>query len=143
MIVISKKQLALSLCRRTLHRIHTKTLGRRTVKKYSSCGLLCSDTVVLRVGYQRFGGLCCLHLQGEVGRWYPTATLYSITTQKTSNWIFTALKTPNLACKEIGREHVDFNKVTENGVQWRGLFTYMWPISHYGAGMKSNTGIVP
>jgi hypothetical protein len=35
------------------------------------------------VGYKRFGGPRCLHLQGEVKRWYPTPTLRGITTQKT------------------------------------------------------------
>jgi hypothetical protein len=35
------------------------------------------------VGYQRFGGPCCLHFQE---RWYPTATLHDVTTQKTSTW---------------------------------------------------------
>jgi hypothetical protein len=51
------------------------------------------------VGYQRFRGTCCLHLQGEMktGRrwrqqgllkcWCPIVTLYSITTQRTSTWI--------------------------------------------------------
>jgi len=46
------------------------------------------------VGYQHFGGLCCLHLQGEVngaGRqhvppkhWCPTVTLLGIVSQRTS-----------------------------------------------------------
>jgi len=41
------------------------------------------------VGYQRFGGPCCLYLQGEVQqgprkRWFPTATQHGVTTQKTS-----------------------------------------------------------
>jgi hypothetical protein len=39
------------------------------------------------VGYQRFGGPCCLHLQGEMKapkRWYPSTTLHGVTTQKTS-----------------------------------------------------------
>jgi len=31
------------------------------------------------VGCRRFGGPCCLHLQGQ--RWYPTATLHGATTQ--------------------------------------------------------------
>jgi hypothetical protein len=45
------------------------------------------------VGYQRFGGPFCLHLQGEVEdggstilqkRWYPTTTLHGVTNQKAS-----------------------------------------------------------
>jgi len=40
----------------------------------------CSEVV----GYQRFRGPCCIHLQGEVKRWYPTITLHGVTTQKTS-----------------------------------------------------------
>jgi hypothetical protein len=34
------------------------------------------------VGYQRFEGPCCLHLQGEVKRWYRSTTLHGVTTQK-------------------------------------------------------------
>jgi hypothetical protein len=36
------------------------------------------------VGYQRFGGPCCLHLQGEgpSKRWCPTTTLHGVTTSK-------------------------------------------------------------
>jgi hypothetical protein len=36
-------------------------------------------------GYQRFGGLCCLHLQGDdpPKRCYSFTTLYDVTTQKT------------------------------------------------------------
>jgi hypothetical protein len=37
----------------------------------------CSD-----VGYQGFGGQCCLHLQGS--RRYPTITLHDVETQKTT-----------------------------------------------------------
>jgi hypothetical protein len=40
------------------------------------------------VRYQRFGGPCCLHLQGEVKRWYPTTSLQGVKTQKTATWIF-------------------------------------------------------
>jgi hypothetical protein len=37
------------------------------------------------LGYQRFKGPCCLHLQhGPLKRWYPTKTQHGITTQKTS-----------------------------------------------------------
>jgi hypothetical protein len=41
----------------------------------------CSDVV----GYQCFGGPCCLHLQGEDG----------VTMQRTTNWIFISVKTSN------------------------------------------------
>jgi len=43
------------------------------------------------VGYQSFGGLCYLHLQGQhvpPKRWYPSTTLYGATTQKTKNFNF-------------------------------------------------------
>jgi hypothetical protein len=43
------------------------------------------------VGYQRFGGTCCLRLPGEDGgskdlfkRWYPTSTLHGVTARKAS-----------------------------------------------------------
>jgi len=46
------------------------------------------------VGYQRFGGPCCLRLQpwrwGKLcppKRLYPTTTLHGATTQKTANYI--------------------------------------------------------
>jgi len=45
---------------------------------------------IVVVGYQSFGGPCCLHLQGDgrqhgsPKRWRPTTTLHGITTQKTS-----------------------------------------------------------
>jgi hypothetical protein len=32
------------------------------------------------VGYQHFGGPCCLHLQEE--RWHPTTTLHGVIPQK-------------------------------------------------------------
>jgi hypothetical protein len=35
------------------------------------------------IGYQRFGGHCCLHLQGE--RKYPTTISHGVATQKTSS----------------------------------------------------------
>jgi len=47
-------------------------------------GLLGVVPCSVSVGYQRFGGPWCLHLQGENG-WYPTATLHGVTTQKTSS----------------------------------------------------------
>jgi hypothetical protein len=33
---------------------------------------------------------------GPLKRWYPTTTLHCVTTQETSTWIFTAVKTANL-----------------------------------------------
>jgi len=34
------------------------------------------------IGYQRFGGPGCLHLQeGPLKRWYPTTLLQGVTTQ--------------------------------------------------------------
>jgi hypothetical protein len=50
------------------------------------------------VGYQRFGGNCFFHLQGEglPKRWYSTATLHGVTTQKSWTWIFTTVETSNL-----------------------------------------------
>jgi len=49
------------------------------------------------VGYQRFGGPCCLHLQGEVTtlKTDPTATLQGDIAQKNLTWTFTAVKTSN------------------------------------------------
>jgi hypothetical protein len=41
---------------------------------------LCSAVV----GYQNFGGLCHLHLQGPPRHWYLTTTLHGNTTQNTS-----------------------------------------------------------
>jgi len=35
--------------------------------------------------------------QGPSKSWYPTATLHNITTQKTSNWIFSTMKISDLA----------------------------------------------
>jgi hypothetical protein len=77
-----------------------------TEKTYSSCDGF--TTVMFEVevfsvltpyrvllGYQRFRGQCCLHLQGEVWRWrqhwhlkrwYPTTTQHSVRTQRTSTW---------------------------------------------------------
>jgi hypothetical protein len=51
-----------------------------TVKTIRGCMgfALCSAMV----GYQRFGGSCCLHLQG----WSQPITLHSTTTQKTTNY---------------------------------------------------------
>jgi len=52
-------------------------------------------TCSVMVGYRRFGGARCLHLQGEVTTWrwhgplkhrYPTTTLPRVTTQKNSNY---------------------------------------------------------
>jgi len=39
--------------------------------------------------------------QGPPKPWYPTAALHGVTTQKTSTWIFTAVKTSNLASSQI------------------------------------------
>jgi hypothetical protein len=36
------------------------------------------------VRYKSFGGPFCLHLQGEVKRWYPTAALHGVTIKNTS-----------------------------------------------------------
>jgi hypothetical protein len=60
---------------------------------------LCNDVV----GYQQFGRLHCLHLQGE--HWYPTASLHSVTTQKTVTWSFITMKTSNLA-QECMKLHI-------------------------------------
>jgi hypothetical protein len=38
------------------------------------------------VGYHIFGGPCCLHLHGPSKCWYPTATPYGVTNQKTSTF---------------------------------------------------------
>jgi hypothetical protein len=41
------------------------------------------------VGYQRFGGSCCLHLQGgPPKRWYPTTTLHGIVTTRRPQFEF-------------------------------------------------------
>jgi hypothetical protein len=45
------------------------------------------------VRYRRFGECCCPCLQGH---WYLTAIPHVVTTQKTSSWIFTTLKTSNV-----------------------------------------------
>jgi hypothetical protein len=41
--------------------------------------------------YQRFGGTCCLHLQG----------LTVHTTQKTNSEVFTAVRTTDIICKNL------------------------------------------
>jgi len=40
---------------------------------------------------------------GHPKRWYPTITLRGVTTQKTSTWIFTAVKTSNFAFVTRGK----------------------------------------
>jgi len=40
---------------------------------------------IFAIGYQRFRDPCCLHLRGEVERWYPVTTLHGVTGQKISN----------------------------------------------------------
>jgi len=53
----------------------------------------CSVVVV----YQCFRDPCCLHLPcGILERWYPTATVHSVTTQKTLTWSVTAMKASKL-----------------------------------------------
>jgi len=49
------------------------------------------------VGYQSFGGSCCLFLRGKVllpDVWYPITS--HVTTQKTSTWIFIAVNYSSL-----------------------------------------------
>jgi hypothetical protein len=59
---------------------------------------LCS----VAVGHQHLGGPCCLHpQQSPPRRWYPTATLYCITTQRILTCIFTAMDTWNLTAVYI------------------------------------------
>jgi len=60
------------------------TLFYYKTNTFKSSLLVCTPSSVV-VGYQHFGGSCCLHLQGEV------------TTQKTSALIlFTAVKASNI-----------------------------------------------
>jgi len=69
----------------------------------------------VEVGYHHFGGLCCLHLeQGLPKYWFPITVLHSITTQKTSTWIFTAVKSSYLAlfCFHSGCVFVDGKEKT-------------------------------
>jgi hypothetical protein len=59
------------------------------------------------IGYERSGGPCCFHLQnaGALKCWYPTTTLDSVITQKTSTRNFTVtMKTSNLVL-ELHCEH--------------------------------------
>jgi len=56
---------------------------------YNKCRVVASCSLV--VGYERFGGLCCLHLHG-----CSTTILHGATTQKITNSIFTAVKISNL-----------------------------------------------
>jgi len=54
------------------------------------------------VGHQCFGGPCCYPEDGGskiLWRWYPTTTPHSVTIQKPLTWIFTTVKTSNLARK--------------------------------------------
>jgi hypothetical protein len=44
---------------------------------------------------------CRWKQQDPPKHWYPTTTLHRITTQKISNWIFTTVKTSNLASRVI------------------------------------------
>jgi len=39
--------------------------------------------------------------QGPSKHWYPTTTLHGVTTQKTSPWIFTVMKTSNFTSLHI------------------------------------------
>jgi hypothetical protein len=56
-------------------------------------GSLWRSSGSIAVGYQSFGGPCCLHLQGE-----------GVTAQKTSAGIFAAVKVSNLALYFISLE---------------------------------------
>jgi len=55
------------------------------------------------VGYQRFGGLCCLHLQDwrtvlpSPKCWYPITTLHT-KTHKTTNYNATSVNTSGYCC---------------------------------------------
>jgi hypothetical protein len=66
-----------------------------------SRGLLSCDTCSVVVGYHRFRGSYCLHLQEPLKRCYPTTTLHGVTTQKTTSNI-TALTASNLASDWMG-----------------------------------------
>jgi hypothetical protein len=41
------------------------------------------------VGYQYFGGHCCIHLE----HWYPNTSLHGVAIQKTTAWIVIAMRT--------------------------------------------------
>jgi hypothetical protein len=79
---------------------------------FTSRGLLIVTPCSVVVGYRCFRGPCCLHLywvvtsysvvvgclhlqHGSLKRWYPTIT-HDVTTQQTSTWIITAMKTSKL-----------------------------------------------
>jgi len=54
---------------------------------------LCGDVAE----HQHFRGPCCLQLQGiPMKCWYHVTALCGITTQKTSTWIFSTMKTSDL-----------------------------------------------
>jgi hypothetical protein len=54
-----------------------------------------SNHSIVVVGYQRFGGPCCLHLHGKDGG--DMTSLHGVTTEKTPTWIFIAMETSRLA----------------------------------------------
>jgi len=64
------------------------------------------------VGYQRFEVPCCLHLQGEVKRCYPTTTLDGVTTEKKSTYNLSKKTLPHgISCPLYGQP-IDVENIT-------------------------------
>jgi len=84
------------------------------------------------VGYQRFRGACCLHLQGGETR-YPTTTLNGVTIQKILTlffrWIFTAVK---FASAVITSRRPVAVKVLKLGVRQPEKFLTLWDLGFDG-----------
>jgi len=80
---------------------------------------------IVVVGYQRFRGPCCLHLQGEpLKRWYPTTTLHDFISQRISRWKVKLSICLHHAMKVYRESGGTDPRILNLGTRWRWVVSF-------------------